>query len=271
MYSIMPGSRCETTQLIDPTTGQYFADDESICDDVDVCDASSNCSSNGGSSSNKLSVFLKDLYNTDYECMAVNIAVLCNYLPDKKIDETTFSKTFLPEIKITYDTLTRLFFNDIRKGFSPLVLNKIWKGIKNFPLASVVLDNYESKTGADRCAISPITKVKLYKETAIDKITTISKTIFGLNRNEYNCALGSVDKRSDGKISSTITFNLWFESLSIGVSVIMRFAVDCVPPELIGKFQSEEASSSTSFEFSDESCTPQIPAAEVIFDEDGSC
>lgn len=208
---------------------------------------------------NKLAVLLKDLY-TDSNCQSVNLAVVSNYTDDK--DETQFSEIRLGEIKITYDTLVKIFFNDIRKGFSSHVLGKIWRGIKNFSLASVVFEKFEEQTGIDVCNISPSKKVKLHKECAFSNLNTIIKKSFGLTLSEFLVALGSVDVREDCNISANIMINLFFPSLDIGVRIVMRFAVSDVPKRLIGKISCEDE---LRFDFSD--CCDDNVGATIVFCE----
>ena len=209
---------------------------------------------------NKLAVLLKDLYTTDSNCQCVNLAVVSNYTDDK--DETKFSEIRLGEIKITYDTLVKIFFNDIRKGFSSHVLGKIWRGIKNFSLASVVFEKFEEQTGIDICNISPSKKVKLHKECAFSNLNTIIKKSFGLTLSEFLVALGSVDVREDGNICANIMINLFFPSLNIGLRIVMRFAVSDVPKRLIGKISCEDQ---LRFDFSD--CCDDNDTATIVFCE----
>lgn len=227
--------------MYDPTTGNL--EQRSVFNtiiDSDFSDSESCVSSNESTThKNKLSVLFKDLYNADCKCQCVNLAVVYNYNNDT-INDSTFSEVRLGEINIDYTTLVRIFFKDVRKGFSHHVLGTIWKGVKNFSLASVVLDKYEEQTGIERDEISAIKKVRLHKECAFANLNSVIKRAFGLTQNEYNCALGSVDVRDDGNICTSIVINLYFPSLNYGIKVVMRFAVSDVPKCLIGKFSSEE-------------------------------
>jgi hypothetical protein len=227
--------------VYDPSTGNL--EQQTIFNavaDSEFSDSESCASSNEyNTHKNKLSVLFKDLYNADCKCQCVNLAVVYNY-NDDKINESNFSEVRLGEINIDYTTLVKIFFKDVRKGFSHHVLGTIWKGIKNFSLASVVLDKYEEQTGIDRNEISAVKKVRLHKECAFANLNSVIRRAFGLTQNEYNCALGSVDVRDDGNICTSIVINLYFPSLSYGIKVVMRFAVSCVPRCLIGKFSSEE-------------------------------
>lgn len=224
--------------VYDPTTGNLAQ--EFVSDSSDASDASDSTTSNDDNKhKNKLSVLLKDLYNADSKCQCVNLAVVHNY-NDDKINDSNFSEVRLGEIDIDYKTLVKIFFKDVRRGFSHHVLGTIWKGVKNFSLASVVLDKYEEQTGIDRDEISAIKKVRLHKDCAFANLNSVIKRSFGLTQNEYNCALGSVDVRDDGNICTSIVINLYFHSLNFGIKVVMRFAVSDVPKNLIGKFSSEE-------------------------------
>ena len=74
------------------------------------------------------------------------MAALFNYNDEK--DVTNFGIINLPEIKLKYDVITKLFFNEVGKGFSSHFLNKIWKGITNLSLSDKVLAQYEKLTGS---------------------------------------------------------------------------------------------------------------------------
>jgi hypothetical protein len=215
---------------------------------------------------NKLSILLKDLYATDSTCQCVNLAVVSNYIDDTCIDESKFFEIKLAEIKISYDCFVKIFFNDVRKGFSPQILGTIWKGIKNFPLASIVLEKYEEHFGIQRDKIPAIQKIYLHKQCAFSNLNTIIKKSFGLTQNEFNCALGSVDAREDGNICTNITINLYFPSLEIGLRIIMRFAVSCVPEHLIGKVSSDDT---ICFDFNSGHGSDCIVPAEITFEDTG--
>ena len=237
---------------IDPTTGLPYTE---VVDTVNLDQVTPPTAP-----INKLAVLLKDLYTTDCKCQCVNLAVVSNYTDDK--DESQFSEIRLGEIKINYDTLVKIFFNDVRKGFSSHVLGTIWKGVKNFSLASVVFEKFEDQTGIDRDIINPSKKVKLHKECAFSNLNSIIRKSFGLTLAEFLVALGSVDVREDGNICANIVINLYFPSLDVGLRVVMRFAVSDVPKNLIGKVSSDEH---MKFDFSDSS--DENDTAEIVYCE----
>ena len=238
--------------MYDPTTSSYVQPTSCEVDLAAIVDSCPTSNENTSNTNTKLSFSLQDLHETDLNSQCVNLAALFNYTDDK--DLSNFAELNLPEIDITYDSLTHLFFNDVGKGFAPHVLNKIWKGITNFSLASTMLHHYESLTGIERNNIPAVLKIQLHKECAIDKITKMVKKTYGLNQQEFNLALGSVVVRADGKIHTNIVFYLYFNSLKIGLQVKMRFAVSNTPSNLIGVFASDQVfasdSSSVAYDFS---------------------
>jgi len=218
-----------SNSVFDPTTDEVVAE---VAAEVVPLD-------NSVATKTKLSISLHDLYTPDCNCQCVNLAVLSNY-SDNKEGITNFGSVNLPEIKINYNTFSKIFFNDVGKGFSPHILNKIWKGVKNFSLTSAVLEHFEKETGNDRDQILSLEKIQLHKECAIDKITSIMKKTYGLNQQEFNYALGSIEMREDNNICAKVTLSLFFDSLQVGIDVGIRFAVSDVPQELIGKVTSDE-------------------------------
>lgn len=186
----------------------------------------------------KLSVSLGDLFSPECVCQCVNLAVLFNYEGEK--NDTEFAEVFLPELKIDYSALTKIFFNDFGKSFSGHILDKIWGGLTNFSLANTVLEKYEEINDIDRDKIAPVKMIQLHKECAIKKITKIAKRVVALKLSEFTNALSSVDVREDGNICANITFNLFFNSLDIGVKLTLRFAISDVPQELIGKLSEDD-------------------------------
>lgn len=266
----------ESDCAINPITD---SDCDSVCEIV--CDISGNCEVSGCAQpptcetiqnvvlpgynselTNKLSILFKDLYTADSTCQCVNLAVVSNYTDDTCIDESKFYEIKLAEIKIHYDSFVKIFFNDVRRGFSSHVLGPIWKGIRNFQLASIVLEKYEEHFGIPRDKISAIQKIYLHKQCAFSNLNTIIKKSFGLTQSEFNYALGSVDAREDGNICTNITINLYFPSVEIGLRVIMRFAVCDVPEHLIGKVCSDD---SICFDFNSGSGSDCNVPAEIIF------
>jgi len=197
--------------------------DTFVIDDTDVQDNSGN---------NILSVMLSDLHQSDAQ--SVTLAVVYNYNKTEVRDDVEFFEIKLGEIKLTYDALVKIFFNDANNGFSPVVLGKIWQGVQNFSLAAVAVKNYEEKTGISRSEISPEKKVRLYKECAFSNLNSIIKRTYGLTQNEFNYALGSVEVGENGSIATNVIANLYLQSLNIGVRIIFRFVVSTIPPELIG-------------------------------------
>lgn len=252
-------NKCENNY--DPVSGNYLSCNESFYSDNNSDNTSDNNSENNDEPKQKLSILMNDLYPSDCDSQCVNLAVLLNYNDDK--NESKFADIRLPEIKIKYITLTKLFFNERGKRFSPYVLNKLWKGIKNLSLSSMILDKYEELTGIDRDNISAIKKIQLYKECSIDKLTPLITKVYGLTQHEFNCALGSVDVREDGNICTNIIFQLYFKSLEIGVKITFKFALSDFPKDLIGKFNSENK---TEFDFkTNVSCSK---STEIVLSED---
>ena len=100
----------------------------------------------------------------------------------------------------------------------------------------------------NRHKIPPIKMIKLHKECAIKKITKSAKKVVALKLSEFTNALNSVDVREDGNICANVTFNLFFNSLNIGVKFSLRFAICDVPCELIGKLSED---TKTGFNFDD--------------------
>lgn len=208
---------------------------------------------------NKLSISLNDIYSPENNCQSITMAVLFNYDDDK--NDKDFYEKSLSEININYETLKRIFFNDIGRGFSSYVLNKIWSSIKNFSLISFVLASYEDKTGIHRDKISPIKKIQLYKECGIEKLSNVIKKIHSLNLDEFNNACGSINIRDDGMVSANIVLHLFFKSLEIGIKINLRFLVSEIPHHLIGKMTNH--CEQTHFDFSEFNCNLIKP--EIIY------
>lgn len=237
----------EGEKILDPLTGLYVP----VSDCGDNCDCEDehsqippiNPPANPDTNSevhpkSKLSVSLDNLFSPECVCQCVNLAVLFNY-EDDKVD-SDFAEVFLPELKIDYSSLTKIFFNDFGKSFSGHILDKIWNGLTNFSLANTVLEKYEELNDIDRDKIPPVKMIQLHKECAIKKITKTAKKVVALNLCEFTNALSSVDVREDGNICTNITFNLFFKSLDIGVKLTLRFAISDVPLELIGKLANDD-------------------------------
>lgn len=219
-----------------------------ICDDIrDDEDVDNNIMDSEINTSDKFSFLTNETSMGENKYQSVVLAALFNYEDDKQ--DSNFPEKTMTEIHLTYEVLKKVFFNDAGKSFSTNILNKIWSGIKNFSLASHIFDVYEQKTGQHRDTISPIKKVKLYKECAISSITSIIRKVYALNLYEFNNACGSVDIRDDGVICTNIVLHLFFNSLELGVKIILRFAVSNIPRKLIGKMQ--PSYETTRFDFSD--------------------
>jgi hypothetical protein len=244
----------EYENVLDPSTGLYVPvsnENNHDCDKEDtfpeVCD--DKCPSiakHHHHSIPNLSLSLGDLFTPDSACQCVNLAVLFNYNDDK--NDSEFAEIFLPELKIDYSSLTKIFFNNFGKGFSPHILDKIWAGLTNFSLANIVLEKFEELNNINRDKIPAVKMIKLHKECAIKKITKIAKKVVALKLSEFTNALSSVDVREDGNICANVTFNLFFNSLSIGVKFSLRFAICDVPHELIGKL-SEDNKTGFNFDY----------------------
>jgi hypothetical protein len=248
---------CDISEkILDPITGLYVCCENcnEICNET-CSDYSENYSENYSEKSSeksneeenaemnnkkppKLSVLISDLFTPDCVCQCVNLAVLFNYEDEK--DDTNFATIFLPEFKIDYKTLTKVFFNDFGKNFSNHILDKIWSGLTGFSLANTVLEKFEDLNGIDRNKISAIKMIQLHKECAIKKITTNAKKTYALSLSEFTNALSSVDVREDGNICANIVLNLFFNSLKIGVKITLRFAISDVPKNLIGKLSNDD-------------------------------
>ena len=214
--------------------------------------------------SNKLSVLLEDLY-AENNCKSINLAVVSNYT-DVSLNESIFYEVKLDEIKIDYDCFVKIFFCGIRNGFSSQILGTIWKGIKNFPLASIVLEKYEEHYGIQIDKIPASKKINLYKQCTFSNLNTIIKKSYGLTEKEFNFALGSVYPNKDGDIFTDITINLYFPSLVIGLKIVMTFAVSCVPRYLIGKVCLDDP---VCFNFNNGSGNNCSIPAEIIVDNMG--
>ena len=219
------------SRIFDPSTGNEITDLEVHSETSSDTDES--VSTTVPTTSPKLTVSLGELYSADCNCQCVNLAALFNYSDAK--DTSKFDTIYLPELLIDYQTLTKIFFNDIGKGFSNHVLNKIWNGISGFSLASSFLEKYEKDTGIDRDNIAAITKIQLHKECAITKITAAAPKIVGLNLSEFNNSLGSIEVRQDGNMCASIMINLFSTALQVGVTISVRFGISNVPSALIGK------------------------------------
>ena len=241
-----------------------FTNNHSISENSSISDncSTSECNLTNDCNNNRLSILLQELYN-DVNCQSVTMAALFNYIDDKNVK--SFGKINLPEIKIKYDVLTKLFFSDVGKGFSSIFLNKLWKGITKFSLADKVQTHYEKLTGNDRSSIPSLNKVKMYKECAIDKIASVANRSFGLNLQEFNCALGSVDVREDKSICSIIPIHLYFESIGVGLIIIMKFAIYDTPEHLIGKISSNDNIVDASFDFTN-LVSQNTSCVEIVFD-----
>ena len=125
--------------IYDPTTGEEICPDEPVtCPTTDP----------EAGYDNILEVQSQDLRDLAAERQFVTMAVLFNYNDTK--DETKFGTVSLPEISVTYDALTKLFFNGVGKSFASNFLNRLWKGLTNFSLADKVLNQYEISTGFAR-------------------------------------------------------------------------------------------------------------------------
>ena len=252
----------DTDYYYDPVTGSQITN---TVIDVDLDSENSSCCNNDHNT--KLSVLSKDFYSNDINNQCVTMAVLFNYNDEK--DVSKFANINLPEIKVKYNALTKLFFSDIGKGFSSHFLNKIWKGITNLSLSDKLLTQYEKLSGVDRRNIPALNKVKLYKECTIDKISNVANRILGLNLQEFNIALGSVDVREDSSISSIIPIHLFFESIKVGVIITIKFSITNIPPQLIGKLTSNNVVDAV-FDFTSiSSCS--VPTAEIVFEKPNSC
>jgi len=249
----------EYENVLDPLTGMNVSvnnfDDNHVChphvcDDEHphVCDDKHVAHHHPSIFKPNLSLSLEDLFTSDSACQCVNLAVLFNYNDDK--NDSEFAEIFLPELKIDYSSLTKIFFNDFGKGFSPHILDKIWAGLTNFSLANIILEKYEELNNVSRDKIPPVKMIKLHKECAIKKITKSAKKVVALKLSEFTNALSSVDVREDGNICANVTFNLFFNSLNIGVKLSLRFAICDVPSELIGKL-SEDNKTGFNFDYVD--------------------
>ncbi len=268
----------------DPTTGKqttdkivnvdlrYIVNVDNNCNsnEDDCCDNySDTCSDNNSSNincidplaNNTLSLLREDLYSSETNRQCVTMAVLFNYNDNKNI--SNYGNINLPEIKIDYHVLTKVFFNSMGKGFNSNFLNRLWKSLTNFSLANKVLSHYERTTGLDRSSIPALNKVKLYKECAIDKISAVASKSFGLNLQEFNCALGSVDLRDDCTICSTVVIHLFFDSVNVGLVIVLKFSIHNTPKHLIGKISTVDETVDTVFDFTTpiNNCNP---SAEIV-------
>ena len=81
-------------------------------------------------------VHLDELYAPESNTPCINMAALFNYSDEK--DESNFANIYLPEIVISYKNLEKIFFSKCGKSFSPYILNKIWKGIKEEELREII-------------------------------------------------------------------------------------------------------------------------------------
>lgn len=166
---------------------------------------------------NNIHVSSEELNIFENDC--INIAILSNYY-DKK-DDSQFSKLYLPEISMTYNSLEKIFFNSTGKSFSPFILNKIWNSIKGLNLVNEYLKIFEKKTEISRNELSIVSKIKLYKECSFSSITSKASKLFALNLNELNSILISGQYREDEKNYVSINFLLYSEILQIGINIIL--------------------------------------------------
>ena len=177
-------------------------------------------------------VLFEDIYPTEDQNQSVTMAAFYNYDGDKI--ESNFSNIYLPEIVIDYCSLVKVFFANFNKGFSKNLLNTIWKSIKGLNLANVFLKKYEELNNIDRELIPASKKIKLYKECSFFKITDKANKSVVLNLEEFNNALGNIEFRLDGKISSSVVFHIFSESLQIGTKIVLKFAIKNVPEHVRG-------------------------------------
>jgi len=193
----------------------------------------------------KISLTETDIYPLESNIQTITIAALFNYSDDK--DEANFENIYLPEIKMSYKNLIKLFFVKCGKRFSPYILNQIWKGIKGLSLTNIFLKTFSSVYNTDYEELTASAKIKLYKECSFSKITTKAYKINSLNLEELNNALGSVESRMDGSLSSNIIFHLYSPTLNVGVKVILKIIISDVPECVRGVINDEN---SIEFDFS---------------------
>ena len=180
----------------------------------------------------KIFVSMNEINYNDLNSQNVIMAVLFNYEDEK--NESNFKTIYLPVIKITYTHLINLFFNNCGKGFSPLMINIIWNNIKGFSLAKTYLKILEDKHQINYNNLTALTKIKLYKECAFNRITEKAYITRALNLEELNIALGSIDPRLDHSLCVNINIQLYSKTLNVGLKVIMPFSVIDVPCHVRG-------------------------------------
>lgn len=171
---------------------------------------------------------------------SVIMAALFNYSDEK--NESKFENICLPIIKIKYNHLVHLFFTNCVKGFSPIMINTLWKGIKGFSLAKTYLKIKETQTGINSEQLSALTKIKLHKDCAFKRITEKAFHMRALNLEELNIALGSIDSRPDDSISVNITIHLYSSVLDVGLILTFPFSVTDVPDHVRGVVGDDEHS-----------------------------
>jgi len=225
----------ESENILDPLTGLYVhqdCDENSNSNSNEECIDNSDLHNNNNNNVCEISVSVNDLFSSN-----INLAILSNYEDNK--NESKFASIILPELKIDYLSLTKIFFYDFGKSFSVHILDKIWCGLKNFSLINTVLEKYTELNDINRNEIQPIKMIQLHKECSIKKITKIANKVVALNLSEFNNALGSLDVREDRNICANIIINLFFNSLNIGVKLTLRFVISNIPHKLIGKISDD--------------------------------
>jgi hypothetical protein len=162
---------------------------------------------------------ISNLTNIDY----INLAALFNYHDDKCKEH--FSDIYLPTITVSYTSLTQLFFDRREKIFTTYCLDTIWDSIQGLKLSNIFLKKYEKKHIIHRNYISPILKIKLYKECTFSKITTKAYRVIALNFQEFNYAINSIYKPTLSHIHTCISFYLFSEALEIGIKIILPIKI----------------------------------------------
>ena len=176
---------------------------------------------------------INNLTNIDY----INLAALFNYHDDKCKEH--FSDIFLPTITVSYNSLTQLFFDRREKIFTTYCLDTIWDSIQGLKLSNIFLKKYEKKHIIHRNYISPILKIKLYKECTFSKITTKAYRVMALNFQEFNYAINSIYKPSLNHIHTCISFYLFSEALEIGIKIILPIKISELNHIAIGDTSSD--------------------------------
>jgi hypothetical protein len=179
----------------------------------------------------------QDIYR-ETTSQSIVMATMYNY--DNVMDNVPFFEKNMNEINMSYNDLLKLFFSDAGGTFNSSIVNYIWTGINKFSLSSYLFEKYEETTGTSREQISPLSKILLYKESNIQKLSRIIKKTFSINLNEFNVACNSVVPRKDGTITAMIVLNLFFKSLNIYTRFNVKFQISCVPIELLGNYDQND-------------------------------